>query len=100
MAAARAKRFWRVCSSAFLAIHLVALAIVGFMVGDGLAFRLVAGTIVVGPVLAWVARRCSRPYGRKIIWPELADSDQNQPQGLSRQAPAAINSEAREVAHV
>lgn len=57
IAAARQKRFWRACNSAFLAIHLFALAIVGFMVGDGWAFRLAAASIVVGPVLAYLARK-------------------------------------------
>lgn len=45
IAAARTKRFWCVCSNAFLAIHLVALLIDGFMVADGRVFRLVAGVI-------------------------------------------------------
>lgn len=56
-AAARKKRFWRACSNAFLAIHLFALAIVGFMVGDGWLFRVVAASIVVGPVLAYLAHK-------------------------------------------
>ncbi len=53
----RKKRFWRACSNAFLAIHLLALAIVGFMVGDGWLFRVVAASIVVGPVLAYLAHK-------------------------------------------
>ena len=52
-AAARRNRFWRACNKAFLPIHLVALAIVGFMVGDGWLFWLVAASIVVGPVLSY-----------------------------------------------
>lgn len=55
IAAARKKRFWRTCNSAFLAIHLFALAIVGFILGDGWLFRVVAASIVVGPVLAFLA---------------------------------------------
>ena len=55
--AARKKRFWRACNSAFLVIHLLAVAIVGFMVGDGWMFRLVAASIVLGPVLAYLAHR-------------------------------------------
>lgn len=57
IAAARKKRFWRACSNAFLAIHLFALAIVGFMVGDGWMFRMVAASIVVGPVLVYLTRK-------------------------------------------
>lgn len=57
IAAACKKRFWRACSNAFLAIHLLALAIVGFMVGDGWLFRVVAASIVVGPVLAYLAHK-------------------------------------------
>ncbi len=55
IAAARKKRFLRACNSAFLAIHLFALATVGFMVGDGWLFRVVAASIVVGPVLTYMA---------------------------------------------
>ena len=54
-AVARRNRFWRACNKAFLPIHLFALAIVGFMVGDGWLFWLVAASIVVGPVLAYLA---------------------------------------------
>ena len=56
--AARRNRFWRACNNAFLMIHLVALVIVGFMVGDGWLFRLVAATIVLGPVLSYI-RHCA-----------------------------------------
>lgn len=56
-AAARRNRFWRACNRAFLAIHLFALVIVGFMVGDGWLFRLVATSIVAGPVLTYMAHR-------------------------------------------
>lgn len=57
IAAARRNRFWRACNNAFLAIHMVALAIVGFMVGDGWLFRVVAASIVVGPALIYLAHR-------------------------------------------
>ena len=52
--AAKRNRFWRALTNAFLMIHLVALVIVGFMVGDGWLFRLVAATIVVAPLLSYV----------------------------------------------
>lgn len=56
VAAARRKRFWRACNNAFLAIHIFALAIVGFIVGDGWLFRLVAGSIFIGPLLICLGR--------------------------------------------
>lgn len=55
IAAARRGRFWRACNRAFLAIHLLALAIVGFMVGEGWLFWLIAASIVIGPVLSYLA---------------------------------------------
>lgn len=50
---AKAASLWRACNRAFLTIHLLALAIVGFMVGDGWLFWLAAASIVVGPVLSY-----------------------------------------------
>lgn len=62
-AAARWNRFWRACNKAFLAIHLLALAIVGFMVGEGWLFWTVAASIVVGPVLSYLAHRTTTTEG-------------------------------------
>ena len=45
-----------------------------------------------------VTRRDLRPDDWHLIWPELAESEQNQAQALTHQAPAAINSEATEAA--
>lgn len=54
IAAARKKRFWRAVNSAFLAIHIVALFTVGFIVGVGWLFWVVAASVIVLPVLAWL----------------------------------------------
>lgn len=62
-AAARRNRFWRTCNSAFLAIHLFALAMVGFMAGEGWLFWAVAASIVVGPVLSYMAHRTTTTEG-------------------------------------
>ena len=43
-----------------------------------------------------VTRRDLRPDDWQDIWPELADSEPNQPVALTNQAPAAINTEAKE----
>lgn len=59
IAAARKRRFWRTCTNAFLTIHLFALAMVGFMVGDGWMFRLVAASILAAPALAYL-EHCAR----------------------------------------
>lgn len=45
-----------------------------------------------------VTRRDLRPDDWQDIWPELAESEPNQAPAPAQQAPAAINSEAREVA--
>ena len=46
-----------------------------------------------------VARRDLRPDDWHLIWPELADSQPNQPQAPAHQARVAINSEAMEATH-
>ena len=46
-----------------------------------------------------VTRQHLRPDDWQDIWPELADSEQNQPCALAQQAQSAIDSEAKEVAH-
>ena len=59
IAAARRKRFWRACNNAFLAIHVSALLMVGFIFGDGWLFSAVLATIVVWPVLLYVEHRAA-----------------------------------------
>ena len=46
------------------------------------------------------ARGDGHPDDWQDIWPELAESEAQQPPALTHQAPTAINSEAREAAHV
>lgn len=45
-----------------------------------------------------ITRKDLRPDDWQDIWPELADSEQNQPSALTQQARDAINSELQEVA--
>ena len=45
-----------------------------------------------------VTRRDLRPEDWREIWPELAESEPNQPAAPANQAQAAINSEAKEAA--
>ena len=46
----------------------------------------------------FVTRRDIRPDDWRDIWPELAESEPNQPAAPANQAQAAINSEAKEAA--
>ncbi len=46
-----------------------------------------------------VSRRDLRPEDWHLIWPELTESQPNPPPAPVSQAPAAINSEAKEAAH-
>lgn len=46
-----------------------------------------------------VTRRELYPLDWQDIWPELVESEEKQPPALAHQAAAAINSEAKEVAH-
>lgn len=47
-----------------------------------------------------VTRKDLRPDDWQDIWPELANSEQKQSPALATHAQAAINSEAKEAAHV
>lgn len=51
IAAARRKRFWRACFSAFVTIHLLILFIVAFVVQSGFWFTAAAPLIVFGVAL-------------------------------------------------
>jgi hypothetical protein len=55
--------------------------------------------ILRGDGVASPALRDLRPDDWQDIWPELAESEAKKPPALDHQAPAAINSEAKEVAH-
>lgn len=46
-----------------------------------------------------VTRKHIRPDDWQSIWPELAQTSPNTTPALAHQAPAAINSEAKEAAH-
>jgi hypothetical protein len=68
IAAARRRRFWRTCNNAFLAIHLSALLMVGFIFGDGWLFRAVLATIVFLPVLSYLENHpgAEKPTAQQI----------------------------------
>ena len=63
---------------------------VGVVGGTSIVQRLRAGAI---------PRRDLRPDDWQDIWPELAESEPNQPPSMDGQALVAINSEAMEAAH-
>jgi hypothetical protein len=70
-------------------------------------YQILRGDGVASPALARrlnaaepsLALRDLRPDDWQDIWPELAESEAKKPPALDHQAPAAINSEAKEVAH-